>query len=108
MAEKLFSVSIHDMKRQTFRSGGPGGQNQNKRDTGVRLIHEPSGAVGESREHRTQKENEKSAFLKVVNSPSFKYWIHEESKRLTGEQTIQEKVDEQMQDKYLLIEYGVV
>lgn len=105
--EKLFSVSVKDMKRQTFRSGGPGGQNQNKRDTGVRLIHEPSGAVGESREHRTQKENEKSAFLKLVKSATFKYWVHEETKRLTGQITLQEKVDEQMQEKYLRIEYGV-
>lgn len=52
--ELAFSVTIKDCTVQTFRSGGKGGQNQNKRDTGVRIIHRPSGAVGESRQHRTQ------------------------------------------------------
>lgn len=46
----LFSVTIKDCEVQTFRAGGCGGQNQKKRDTGVRIIHHPSGARGESRE----------------------------------------------------------
>ena len=45
--EKLFSIK--DFEVQTFRSGGPGGQNQNKRNTGVRIIHKSSGAKEESR-----------------------------------------------------------
>ena len=58
MRELLFRVTMKDCDRQTFRAGGKGGQNQNKRDTGVRIIHRASGAVGESREHRTQGQNE--------------------------------------------------
>ena len=46
---------------ETFRAGGPGGQNQNKRNTGVRWIHVPSGATGEARDHRTQGENKRAA-----------------------------------------------
>ncbi len=75
MRELLFSVTKKDFEIQTFRAGGKGGQNQNKRDTGVRLIHRESGARAESREFRTQLENKKSAFRKLVDSNSFKQWI---------------------------------
>lgn len=41
MKEKvlLFSVTIKDCEVQTFRSGGKGGQNVNKVESGVRIIH---------------------------------------------------------------------
>ena len=38
----LFSVTKKDFDIQTFRSGGKGGQHQNKRDTGVRCVHKAS------------------------------------------------------------------
>lgn len=72
----VLSITINDCTVQTFRSGGKGGQNQNKRDTGVRVIHPPSGAVGESREFRTQLENKRSAFKRMANHPKMTFWIH--------------------------------
>ena len=41
-----------DITRQTFCSGGPGGQHQNKTESGVRLIHEPTGIAVECRSER--------------------------------------------------------
>jgi len=73
--ELMFSVGIKDCEVQTFRAGGPGGQNQNKRDTGVRVIHHPSGAVGESRDERTQLKNKKNAFRRMAESPTFMAWV---------------------------------
>lgn len=73
--EKILTVTIHDCEVQTFRSGGKGGQNQNKRDTGVRVIHHPSGARGESREERSQLQNKKLAFRRMVDTPHFRYWV---------------------------------
>ena len=69
---RILSVTIHDCEVQTFRSGGKGGQNQNKRDTGVRVIHHPSGARGESREERSQLQNKKLAFRRMVDSAAFR------------------------------------
>lgn len=71
MREKILSVTIHDCEVQTFRSGGKGGQNQNKRDTGVRVIHHPSGARGESREERSQLQNKRAAFKRMVATSQF-------------------------------------
>jgi protein subunit release factor B len=78
-------VTIHDCEVQHFRSGGKGGQNQNKRDTGARVIHHPSGARGESREERSQLQNKRAAFRRMVESPAFRLWIRIETGRLAAE-----------------------
>lgn len=73
---RVLSVTLDDCEVQTFRSGGKGGQNQNKRDTGVRIIHHPSGARGESREERSQLQNKKKAFLRMSQHPKFRIWLN--------------------------------
>lgn len=72
---RVLSVSVHDCEVQHFRSGGSGGQNQNKRDTGTRIIHHPSGARGESREERSQLQNKKTAFRRMVATKEFQLWL---------------------------------
>ena len=73
--ERILHLTKRDFTRQTFRAGGKGGQKQNKTESGVRFIHEPSGARGESREARGQLENERIAFLRLANSPVFRSWV---------------------------------
>jgi peptide chain release factor 2 len=46
-----------DIEKQTFSAGGPGGQHQNKTQSGVRVIHLPTGVRGESRTERSQHKN---------------------------------------------------
>ena len=79
---KILTVTVADCEVQTFRSGGKGGQNQNKRDTGVRIIHHPSGARGESREERSQLQNKKAAFRRMAEAPQFRYWVAVETGRV--------------------------
>lgn len=67
----VLSVTAADCELQTFRSGGSGGQNQNKRDTGVRWIHHPSGARGEARDERSQLQNKKLAWRRMFESKEF-------------------------------------
>ena len=80
--QKILTVTVHDCEVQTFRSGGKGGQNQNKRDTGVRVIHHPSGARGESREERSQLQNKRAAFHRMVDTPHFRYWVSVQTGRV--------------------------
>lgn len=91
--KKVFSVSIQDCEVQTFRAGGKGGQAQNKRNTGVRVIHHPSGARGESREHRGQLENRRTAFRRMSETPEFQSWCRFKALQL---RPIEDIVDEQM------------
>lgn len=103
MKTKVFTVTVKDCEVQTFRSGGPGGQNQNKVNSGVRIIHHPSGARGECRETRDQLQNKRIAFRKMAESPKFKIWIN---KRLYGYKTPEERVEEDMRPENIKIEYA--
>jgi peptide chain release factor 2 len=46
-----------ELKRDVFRCGGPGGQHQNKTESGVRFTHIPTGIAAESRSERSQHKN---------------------------------------------------
>src|SRR5688572_30167104 len=69
-----------DLRRDTFRSGGPGGQHQNKTESGVRYTHVPSGVAAESRSERSQVKNDANA-LALLKAKLYKL---EEQKRLAA------------------------
>lgn len=97
----LFSVTLDDCRVDTFRAGGKGGQHQNKTESGVRIVHPPSGAVGESREERSQLQNKKKAWKRMVESAKFKIWI---SQQLLDESKIESEVERLMDSKFLRVE----
>jgi len=104
MKQKLFSVSIHDCRVDTFRAGGKGGQNQNKVNSGVRVVHEPSGAVGEARDSRDQLTNKRNAFTHMAQSKEFQAWVRLKAAELRTGKTIEQHVDEAMHPKNIKVE----
>ncbi|MDR1546060.1 MAG: peptide chain release factor-like protein [Deltaproteobacteria bacterium] len=55
-----------DLKVETFRSPGRGGQNVNKVETGVRVVHQPSGLSASSTTARSQKDNKSLAVERLL------------------------------------------
>ncbi len=51
---------------ELYRSGGPGGQHRNKRDTAVRLTHTATGTVVTATERRSQSLNRELAFSRMA------------------------------------------
>ena len=60
-SRSISCIRDDELKRDTFRSGGPGGQHQNKTESGVRYTHLPTGVAAESRSERSQHKNDANA-----------------------------------------------
>lgn len=77
-----------DLRRDTFRSGGPGGQHQNKTESGVRYTHIPTGVAAESRSERSQVKNAANA-MALLKAKLYK--IEEQKRLAVVEQTYDAK-----------------
>lgn len=102
----LFSITIKDCEVQTFTVPGHGGSGKDTSNTGVRIVHKASGASGRAVDTRSQKKNKELAFKRMAESKTFKAWHKLECARRLGQPTIDEIIDQQMQDSNLLIEYA--
>lgn len=80
---KEIQINPGDLEVSFFRSSGPGGQNVNKVETAVRILHKPSGLVVTSQAGRSQAANREQA-MTILRSKLFENQKTEEEAKAKG------------------------
>ncbi len=83
--EKADAISIRpeDLKVEFARSSGPGGQNVNKRETAVRIVHMPTNIAVHAETERSQERNRDKA-MEVLEGKLFKKQEEDRKRELAG------------------------
>ncbi len=81
-------IDPKDLKIDTFRSSGAGGQHINKTSSAIRVTHLPSGMVVECQDERSQFKNKDKA-LRILRSRLFEIKQQEQDEKIAGERKAQ-------------------
>ena len=90
--EKNLVLKPEELKIEMFRSSGPGGQNVNRRETAVRVVHLPTGIAVASQVERSQARNREQA-MRLLRAKLFRLMEQsrvKELKELKGKRVIPE------------------
>lgn len=83
--EEEIDIRKDELKTDTFRAQGAGGQHVNKTESGVRFTHLPTGIVAESTDSRSQHKNREIAlqrlYVKIQEAVKEKNYLEQKDKR---------------------------
>jgi len=87
--ESKINIRKEDLKIETFRASGPGGQYVNKRESAVRITHLPTGLSVVSQSERSQGDNKKKALM-VLGARLNQILEEERKEKIQGKREIKQ------------------
>lgn len=91
--QKVTILSLKDLDVSYFCGSGAGGQARNKVASGVQMKHDESGAIGRASDSRSQHDNKKSAFKRLIADPRMKFWLAKKVYEVRQGETLEKTIE---------------
>lgn len=101
---KVTILSLKDLNVSYFCGSGAGGQARNKVASGVQMRHEESGAMGRASDSRSQHDNKRAAFERLLKDPRMKFFIARRLHEIRSGESLEDEIKRETADDKLKFE----
>lgn len=102
--QRVRILSKKDLDISYFCGSGAGGQARNKVASGVQIIHRETGAIGRASDSRSQEQNKKAAFERLLKTPKMKFWLAARVFEVKQGESLESMIERDMKDENLKFE----